>query len=112
MKGFAVDADRNTGFQLMDRGGRDRAFHLDPVFPVMPEAGIEQPVVQGSVIGQDEQSFTVVVQAADRIAIGRYGEEIFQGKFTRRGAELREYLEGFVYNVVLVQAVFAFVYRV
>ena len=73
---LAVDGNGDPGFQLMDGGGSDGAVYLDPIFPVVCELWVQQPVVERGVVGQEEEAFAIEIQSADRIAIGRHGEEI------------------------------------
>src|SRR6185437_2464203 len=75
---FAVDGDRYSHLQLAQGDSGEGAFHLYPIFPLVREPRIQQPVIQGRVIGQDQQSFTVEIQPADRIAIRRNREKILQ----------------------------------
>ena len=100
--GFSVDRDSDAGFQLAERGGVDGAFHLYPIFPLVCEGGVQQPMVHPPVIGQDQQSFTVEIQPADGVDIGRHGKEVFQYGLGFLRGELREYLEGLVYDVVVM----------
>ena len=74
---FVVDRDNDTGFQLMERGRADGSFHLYPIFPFVGERRVQQPMVQPSVICQDQQSFTVEIQPADRIALVGTGKKSF-----------------------------------
>jgi hypothetical protein len=99
---FIIDRDGDPGFQAVERGGADGSFYLNPIFPLVGERRVQQPVVQPPVICQDQQSFTVEIQPADRIDIGRDGEEIFQCRLAFLRRELREDPEWFVYDVVMM----------
>jgi hypothetical protein len=63
--------------KLMKGRGGDQALQLHPVFPVVREAGVEQPIVESGIVGQEKESLAIEIQPANGIAIGGDGKEIF-----------------------------------
>ena len=86
----------------MDRYRGDRPIDLYPIFPLMREPRVQQPVVKCGVVGKNEQPFAVEIQPSHGIYITRDGKEILERSLSFLRGKLREDLEGFVYNVVLV----------
>jgi hypothetical protein len=66
------------------------------------EPGVQQPVIECRVIGEDQQSLAIEIQPANGINVAGNGEEILERLLSFLRGELRKNLEWFVYNVVLV----------
>jgi len=98
--GFAIDVDRYSGMKHLQSGIIDRSLYLHPVFPFVRKFGVEQTMVQLFVIGQQQKSFTVEIQAANGIHVIGHREKIFQDRLAFRRSKLRQYVERLIYDEI------------
>jgi hypothetical protein len=69
----------------------------------MRKGGMEDPVIQRFVIGQQKQSLAVEIQTPQGVNIGRDLKKIFQAGLPALRAEPGNYLKRFVYDEISEQ---------
>src|SRR5687767_7830532 len=62
---------------------------------------VEQPVIDGFIIGKKQQSLAVVIEPAYRIYIYRDQCNVFEGAFSSFAGELRKHFKWFVKKKVI-----------
>ena len=82
-----VSLDRDAIFQPFDRVGRDLPVHLRQIGTGVREFRVEQFFDQTSVVGQQNQTFAVVIQPARRVHVRRQGKSV-QSRVSAFGREL------------------------
>lgn len=67
--------DYDTAAQAGEGGLRDETFHLHPIGPRMSEARICDPMLKGSVIGQQHEAFAIEIEPSYGVDVA-HGNEI------------------------------------
>ena len=98
--GFALDLDGDTGAKVFYRSIINGSVYLHPILPLVRKFRIQQAMIQLFVIGQQQKSFAVEIQAAYGIHVRRHGKEILQGRLSFPGSELGQHVERLIYDEI------------
>lgn len=88
-----VVADLHAAREALESRGIGNALHLYPVRAGMRESRIREPVLQLAVIGEQQQTFTIVIETACGVHTLHANE---LGERAALAAELRDDAVGFV----------------
>ena len=86
----------DSGFEAVEGLGCRDSFDLSPIGAGVSEFRVSEAVLESAVVGEEEESFGVVVEAAGGVDVGD-GDEVGEGWVALgRGGELAEDAVGFI----------------
>ena len=101
---FFVETNLDPAAQLCQCRFRWHTFYLHPIRPPMGMAWVQQFHIEFGIIAQQQQTFTVLVEAAHGIHLRRKRPQISERELAGRfGSELAEVAERFVEEDVAEQ---------
>jgi len=98
--GFAIYFDGDACAEKLQGLLVYRTVYLYPIFPFVGEFRVQQAMVELFIVGQQQETFAVEIQAANGIHVLRHGEKIFQRRLPFLRSELRQHVERLIYDEI------------